>query len=310
MKSTILSTILLSSTILTFPTPCHARKALGGSGGLLSRGASSSPSTAGFDSNDPFKLIDIADNNKLSNWIIPPLDSDQVIEKLGKKHRDVAYYITNELGKAPLSIQLLKKRVGMASSSSSPSSSFSMTTTSGTTPSTTTFSNQDKYRAQVIPKSVIKPSSNQKSKMKSVWYISSDRASSQTSIAKQQKDDLLTKSYDENSSLFHPTHFVLEVFLPKTRQCRKNGGGNPLIRYCIPMGAGTTSNKSRVSQSNGVVTIFPNGRKRKDGAGDNSSECIEVGSTSLHLNVGSSLVDPTWARGRKYFWKGRNVGQV
>ncbi len=307
MTSTILFTILLSSTILLLPTPCYARKALGGTGGLLSRGASSSPSSAGFDANDPFKLIDISDNNKLANWIIPPLDSDQVIEKLGKKHRDVAYYITNELGKAPLSIQLLKKRVGVASSSS-PSSSFSMTT-AGTVPSPN-FSNQDKYRAQVIPKSIIKSSlSNPKSKMKSVWYISSDRAASQTSIAKQQKDDLLTKSYDENSSLFYPSHFVLEVFLPKTRQCRRNGGGNPLIRYCIPMGAGTTSNKSRVSQSNGVVTIFPNGRKRKDGAGDNS-ESIEVGSTSLHLNVGSSLVDPTWARGRKYFWKGRNVGQV
>lgn len=268
----------------------YARKAIGGSGGLLSRG-SSAPS-AGFGesaANDPLKLVDISENSK-AGWALPPLDSEELVQKLGKEHRDVAQYISNTLGKAPLSIKLNKKRVGTKQQSfSSPNSS---------------FSNQEKYRAQVLPASNVKGNEMKKSKLRSVWYVASDRASSQPSSTRQQTEDLLTKSYDENTSQFHPSHFVLEVFLPKNRACK---GGNPVIKYSIPMGAGTTSPKSRVSQSNGVVTIFPTGRKRQGGE---SSEAIEVGSTSLHLNKGASLIDPTWARGRKYFWKGRKVGQV
>ena len=278
-------------TLITLLTsPVFGRKAIGGSGGLLSRGASGQ--TAGFGeaaANDPLKLVDIGDNTK-KGWTVPPLDSEELVQKLGKEHRDVAEYISNTLGKNPLSIKLNKKRVGMKQQTfASP---------------TATVSNQEKFRAQVLPVSHTKDGRFKSSKLRSVWYIASDRAVSQTSAARQKNEDLLTKSYDENISNFHPSHFVLEVFLPKTRACK---GGNPLVTYSIPMGAGTTSPKSRVSQSNGVVSVFPNGRKRKDGE---TSECIEVGSTSLHLNAGSGLVDPAWARGRKYFWKGRNVGQV
>ena len=266
----------------------YARKALGGSGGLLSRGASAP--AAGFGespANDPLRLVDISETSK-AKWSLPPLDSEELIQKLGKEHRDVAQYISNTLGKAPLSVQLNKKRIGMKQQTfASP---------------TSTFSNQEKYRAQVLPSSNAKDM--KKSKLRSVWYISSGRAGSQTSAVRSQTEDLLTKSYDENSSRFHPSHLVLEVFLPKTRSCK---GGNPLVTYSIPMGAGTTSPKARVSQSNGVVTVFPNGRKKKGGE---SSEAIEVGSTSWHLNKGAGLIDPTWARGRKYFWKGRNVGQI
>ncbi len=282
--------IRLIALIAFFTSSALGRKAIGGSGGLLSRGASGQ--TAGFGespANDPLKLVDIGDNTK-KGWTVPPLDTEELIQKLGKEHRDVAEYISNTLGRNPLSIQLNKKRIGMKQQPiQSPGAA---------------FSNQEKYRAQVLPISNTKGDRFKNSKLRSVWYIASDRAVSQTSAAMQKNEDLLTKSYDENISHFHPSHFVLEVFLPKTRACK---GGNPLVTYSIPMGAGTTSPKSRVSQSNGVVTVFPKGRKRKQGE---ISESVEVGPTSLHLNSGSGLIDPTWARGRKYFWKGRNVGQI
>ncbi len=286
-----LSNMVRSIIFITLlSAPVFARKAIGGSGGLLSSG--SSGQSAGFGqqaANDPLKLVDIGDNTK-RGWFVPPLDAEELVQKLGKEHRDVAEYISNTLAKNPLSIKLNKKRVGMKQQSfASPDAA---------------FSNQEKYRAQVLPVSKTKQSMFKNSKLRSVWYIASGRAVSQTNAARQKSDDLLTKSYDENISTFHPSHFVLEVFLPKSRACK---GGNPLVTYSIPMGAGTTSPKSRVSQSNGVVSVFPNGRKRKEGE---TSECIEVGTTSLHLNSGSPLVDPGWARGRKYFWKGRHVGQV
>ena len=199
----------------------------------------------------------------------------------GKENRKVAEYISNTLGKAPLTVQLRKKAVGVKTSS---------------------FTTQEKFRAVVSPGTNVK---NIKNSLRSVWFIGSERASAQSSAVQQQEKDLLTKSYEDNSSKLYPTHFVLEVFLPKTKACK---GGNPLITYSVPFGAGTTSPKSKVAQANGVVTVYPNGRKRK-GNGE-VSEGIEIGQTSLHLNAGSGLVDPAWAKGRRYFWKGRTVGTL
>lgn len=278
----ITTCILLISTLSSFT---DARKALGGSGGLLSRG-SSAPAGGESASSDPLKLVDIGEM-----WTVPQLDSEELIRQLGKEHRGVAQYISNALGKAPLSVKLNKKRIGVKQQT------FSATTANAN------FSAQEKYRAQVKAVSNIKSAEMRNSKFRSVWYISSDRARSQTSAARQKTSDLLSKSYDENMSHFHPAHFVLEVFLPKTRACK---GGNPLVTYSIPMGAGTTSPKARVSQSNGKITVYPNGRKRKGG----DSDAIEVGSTGLHLRSGPPLIDPSWSKGRKYFWKGRSVGQI
>lgn len=267
---------------LSFSTPCYARKALGGSGGLHTRGASRPKST---ETHDPLKLASIG-----NGWQLPPLDSNDVIEKLGKEHRDVAQYIVNTLGKAPLTVQLRKNVVGVKPSST-----------------LTASSTQDKYRAVVTPGSNVKKFQN---KLRSVWFVGYERASMQSNVVQQQEVDLLTKSYEDNTCKLYPSHFVLEVFLPKTRACK---GGNPLVTYSIPFGVGTTSPKSKVPQANGVVTVYPKGRK-KGGVGgtvgDESSPGIEIGRTSLHLRAGSGLVDPSWARGKRYFWKGRDVGTL
>lgn len=252
-----------------------ARKALGGSGGLHTRGA---PKPKTSEPNDPTTLANIG-----NGWQLSPIDSSNLIHKLGKDNRDVAQYISDTLSKGPLSIQLRKKAVGIKASS---------------------FTTQEKYRAQVSVGSNFKP--NSRSKLRSVWFIGSERALSQSSAVSAQ-NDLLTKSYEDNCSKLYPSHFVLEVFLPKTRACK---GGNPLVTYSIPFGPGTTSPKSKVSQANGIVTVYPNGRKRKQSGGSTSDEAIEIGRTALHLNSGSSLVDPGWAKGRMNFKKGRNVGQL
>lgn len=252
-----------------------ARKALGGAGGLHTRGASRGTAP---DSNDPLKLASIG-----NGWKLPPIDSEELIKKLGKDNRDIAQYISDTLSKAPLTVQLRKKTVGVKTSS---------------------FATQEKFRAVVAPSSNVKTF---KSNLRSVWFIGSERASMQTSAVQQQEKDLLCKSYEDNASKLYPSHFVLEVFLPKNRACK---GGNPLIIYSIPFGVGTTSPKSKVPQANGVVTVYPNGRKRKGAGEDSEGEGIEIGSTSFHLNAGSGLVDPSWAKGKKFFWKGRDVGTL
>lgn len=257
-----------------------ARKALGGSGGLHTRGA---PRPKTPDVNDPTALANIG-----NGWQIPPLDSSELIRKLGKDNRDVAQYISDTLSNAPLSVELRKKTVGIKTSS---------------------FTTQEKYRAQVTVGSNFQPRLS--NKLRSVWFIGSERALAQSSAVSSQQNDLLTKSYEDNCSKLYPSHFTLEVFLPKTKACK---GGNPLITYSIPFGPGTTSPKSKVSQANGIVTVYPNGRKKKQGGGSSSSsssdEAIEIGRTALHLNSGPGLVDPGWAKGRKNFRKGRSVGQL
>ena len=103
--------------------------------------------------------------------------------------------------------------------------------------------------------------------------------------------------------------------LPKTKDAA--AGGNPLIIYSVPVGIGTMNPKSRVTQSNGVVMIYPKGRKKNeesstdnDGGGGGGGGGIVVGSTNLHLHSGPGVIDWTWAKGKKVFWKGRSVGQV
>jgi hypothetical protein len=264
---------LLNILILLSLHTSNARKALGGSGGLHNRGA---PKPKSPDMNDPLKFASIG-----NGWHLPPLDGEELVQKLGKENRNVAEYISNTLGKAPLSVQLRKKTVGVKTSS---------------------FMTQEKFRAVVSPGSNVKTIGN---KLRSVWFIGSESASSLSGVVQQQEKDLLSKSYEDNSSKLYPSHFVLEVFLPKTKACK---GGNPLITYSIPFGPGTTSPKSKVAQANGVVTIYPNGRKRKGNGEVNDG--IEIGKTSLHLNSGAGLVDPGWVKGRRYFWKGRDVGTL
>ena len=228
--------------------------------------------------NDNLKIANIG-----SGWQVPPLDSEELIQKLGKENRNVAQYILNTLGNAPLSVQLRKKAVGVKTSS---------------------FATQEKFRALVTTGSNVKKMGNE---LRSVWFIGSERALAQSSVVQQQEKDLLTKSYEDNSSKLYPSHLVLEVFLPKTRACK---GGNPLITYSVPFGVGTTSAKSKVAQANGVVTVYPNGRKRTGSGDDASDGGIEIGKTSFHLNTGAGLVDPSWVKGKKYFWKGREAGTL
>jgi hypothetical protein len=285
--STFLIALLL---IAQYPTFISGRAALGGSRGVLggrSEDASSSPT----DMFDPLNLADIG-----KAWQIPPLDKDEVVSKLGKEHRDVSRYICNALGNKPLCVQLRKKIVGMKG-------------TGGGGPELMQANMpQRKFRALVTlgsqePK---KDKLSAMTKLRSVWFVGSSRASSTSTSIKDAALDTLTKSYEETISSSFPHSFELEIILPKVK--RGSPGGNPVISYSIPVAGGSTNPKSRSSQSNGVVTIYPKGKKSKATADE--GEGIVVGSTSLNLHSGPSLVDWSWAKGKKNIWKGRKVGQI
>jgi len=222
-------------------------------------------------------------------WHFAPLDSREVIRKLGAENRDISRYICKTLGTAPLCIRLKQKGVNIRGSGGGER---------GVAP-------VKKFRAQVTLGSREPKNLKRAKQLRSVWSVRTQeqigRSTNRASNMRATSKDVLEKSYEEYISKLY-SFFDLEVILPKTKACK---GGNPVILYSAPMAPGSVQEDSRVCQGEGVVTVFPNGRKRNQ-----ENQGIEIGSTSLHLHAGPSVVDTHWVRGRKFFWKGRSVGQV
>lgn len=230
------------------------------------------------------KAVDALNLSKIRKaWQFPPLDSDEVIRKLGKDHRDVSQYICRELGNSPLCVHLKTKEVNIRRDANR---------NGVVTPR--------KWRAEVTVGSFRPKDITKAKKLRAVWSVR-DGDASQSS--RSDRDICLRKSYEEYQAIMNQ-RFDVELILPKIKS-KKNSGANPVILYSTPMAEGTTQEDARVSQSDGIITVFPNGRKK---GGDDHG--IIVGATSLHLHAGPSSVDGYWARGRKFFWKGRSVGQL
>lgn len=252
-------------------------------GGAGDDGSSDGPDSSTFA--DPLNLSRID-----KGWQFPALDSREVVRKLGAENRDISQYICNVLGKAPLCIRLKTKAV---------------TIRAGSGPVSRGAAPVKKFRAQVTlgshePKDLAKAR-----RLRSVWSVRTQAQSgggnNRAGNMRATSREVLEKSYEEYMSKLFP-HFDLEVILPKTKACK---GGNPVILYTAPVAPGSTQDGSRVCQGEGTVVVFPNGRKRNQ-----ENQGIEIGPTSLHLHGGPSVVDTHWVRGRKFFWKGRSVGQV
>jgi len=80
------------------------------------------------------------------------------------------------------------------------------------------------------------------------------------------------------------------------------------------------------SKCRALVTLYPRGRtvssasssatgSTGNSSSSSSNNCnddvvINLGLTNIHLPLGPGLVDPSWSKGRKVFWKGRSVGLV
>lgn len=88
------------------------------------------------------------------------------------------------------------------------------------------------------------------------------------------------------------------------------------VVYSFPIGAGSIQPLAVLAKSKGSVKYYPNGRSSPligesygVGSGQDYSDAgsIEVGTASMHLKGGKPLVDPAWAKGRRWFWTHREV---
>ena len=99
----------------------------------------------------------------------------------------------------------------------------------------------------------------------------------------------------------------------------------PSVVYRVPIQSGHVNPMGMTSKCRALVTLYPRGRtvssaSSSSATGSSSSSSssnnsnddvvINLGLTNIHLPLGPGLVDPSWSKGRKVFWKGRSVGLV
>ena len=165
-----------------------------------------------------------------------------------------------------------------------------------------------------------------KSPVRAVWACSSPEtdasmtyddisAKSGTAIKRKVGSNVLEDSYEDCLKRVYGKYVELEVLLPKTK-ATANARVPPSLVYTVPIKTGNVNPQGMVSKSRATVTLYPNGRtlltdaELRSGKSVPKDEGIRLGLTNVHVPLGSSLVDPSWVKGRKIFWKGRSVGLV
>jgi len=168
--------------------------------------------------------------------------------------------------------------------------------------------------------------------VRAVWTCSNaDADSSMTydelndknrSIKKEIGTNVLEDSYEDCLKRLYGKYVELEVLLPRTKGMSKfissrGGGPPPSVVYRVPIQGGHVNPFGMVSKSRATVTLYPEGRtlaaSNASGLGASGAKrdvMIPLGMTNVHLPLGPGLVDPSWAKGRKLFWKGRSLGLV
>lgn len=114
-----------------------------------------------------------------------------------------------------------------------------------------------------------------------------------------KSSDFLHVSYDDavRSRLFT---VEFEVVLPPMRGGKKL----PSVVYQLPLEPGSMNPKSMVMRGAGKVRVYPQGR----GEG---APCVEdAGICNASVSMKPGLVDPSWAKGRAIFRKGRSLGRT
>ena len=180
--------------------------------------------------------------------------------------------------------------------------------------------------------------------LRAVWTIGSSAAPSAVSTS------VLDDNYETCLGRLYGKCVEIEVLLPKTKTTvvdnnfirrlvlgRRGSGSSsssyngkveagrppPSVVYRVPIQSGHVNPMGMTSKCRALVTLYPRGRtvssaSSSSATGGSSSSSnnsnddvvINLGLTNIHLPLGPGLVDPSWSKGRKVFWKGRSVGLV
>ncbi|KAL7504078.1 hypothetical protein ACHAXN_002467 [Cyclotella atomus] len=153
----------------------------------------------------------------------------------------------------------------------------------------------------------------------SMTYNEPSTTSPGRAIRKEIGTNTLKDNYEDCLKRVYGKYIELEVLLPKTKKSSRKSGPPPSLVYRVPITTGSVNPFGMVSKSRATVTLYPKGRtlnvnnpaaSANTNAGGEKDVAIPVGLVNVHVPLGSGLVDPSWVRGKKLFWKGRSVGLV
>ena len=171
------------------------------------------------------------------------------------------------------------------------------------------------------------PSSLRTKPLRAVWTCSNADADTSMTYEELNKEgrvsrreigsDVLNDSYEECLKRLYGKYVELEVLLPRTKGMIK-GAPPPSVVYRVPIQGGSVNPLGMVSKSRATVTLYPKGRTLAAANASGPSAAVNVkrdvaiplGLSNVHVPLGPGLVDPSWSKGRKIFWKGRSVGLV
>jgi len=116
---------------------------------------------------------------------------------------------------------------------------------------------------------------------------------------KMKAQEFLEASYDDavRSRLFM---VEFELQLPPMK---RKGDQSDLVSvvYQVALEPGTMNPKAMIPRGSGRILLYPEGRE---------SQFCMAGTCNVGLNMRAGIVDPSWAKGRRFFWKGRSPGVI
>jgi hypothetical protein len=132
-------------------------------------------------------------------------------------------------------------------------------------------------------------------KLRGFWRQGSGDA---TGAPKLKSSDFMTASYDDavRSRLFMVD---FEVQLPKM----KNKVLPPSVVYSVAVEPGQMNSKAMVPRGAGRIKVYPKGHEP-------GSAPVVAGKCSVGISMRAGIVDPSWAKGRPIFRKGRPAGII
>ena len=304
MRSRSPPLLLLLATFQTLAA-VSARKSLGGGSGLQSW---SSTQDEGLFTGAGRGARDQQRRDVLSQleWVVDPLDAEAVKARSSELGKECTGAVCKYLaGKDPLRLKLRTRpakkgagggdmlRAAAIVSSRSPKSGGGV--------------------LSLPPLPIISPSIK---RVRAAWSTSGPRM---LSVNEQNSQTFLKMDYDAASQTAH-SRMEVEITLPRGRKT----GKNPTVLYTFPVSEGNLGDGSTyISASSGTVTVFPNGRVKKASdsmnfsggmvarsmEGETEDEGgVDIGKSAAHAAGGQGLVDPSWARGRAVWRRGRRVG--
>jgi len=304
--TTLLLSILILSTILSCT---YARRGALVRDGMSSKQAYDNPllGKPGDITIDPDV---VAITTRCSKWSLDPIDCNTLSSSTTSTNNNKAQtdeeksiikqIVSKEMLSAPLQITFRSKTLG---------------------------SNAKRPNWMRASATLGNPSSLRSKPLRAVWTCSNADADTSMTYEELNNDngrvsrkeigtDVLNDSYEECLKRLYGKYVELEVLLPRTKSMIR-GAPPPSVVYRVPIQGGSVNPLGMVSKSRATVTLYPKGRTlaaaNASGPGAVNVKrdvAIPLGLSNVHVPLGPGLVDPSWSKGRKLFWKGRSVGLV